>query len=140
MNTFCIDTSMSGQRPMSKATPSSRMRKYVSCPARERPSSVKCGVARTNASLSLMVRRSWCVERIDHAHELREGGHPRVGRDLQPMLHGCRDGGAARGQVEVHGAHATALGAVDVGVEVVADEDHLLVTHVESAPELFEDR
>src|SRR5262249_47961409 len=52
MKTCGALTTRSGQRPMSRAMPSSRMRKYVSCPERERPSMRKRGVCSVKKSLS----------------------------------------------------------------------------------------
>src|SRR5438045_9776662 len=52
MKTWGDGMTRSGQRPMSSATPSSFTRKYDSCPARDRPSMVKCSVRSVKSSFS----------------------------------------------------------------------------------------
>src|SRR5207248_1477453 len=58
----------------------------------------------------------------DQREQLPQLVNRRIGLDLQAMLDVRRHRGAAHRRDEVDGAHAGALGAVDVDVEVVADE------------------
>src|SRR5258708_27151461 len=79
------------------------------------------------------------MERVEDTWQLADIANGGVGHDRQVVLEGRRDGCPAHWRVEVHGAHAAALRAVDVDVEVVADEHDLLELHIETRAELLED-
>src|SRR5438046_7002962 len=75
-----------------------------------------------------------------YSEQLPQIADRRIRHDLQPMLDVRGHGGAAHARDEVHGAHAGALRAVDVDVEVVPDEERLRVVDAEAFAERGEDR
>src|SRR5690242_3860725 len=95
----------SGQRPMSSDAPSSRTRKYVSCPARERPSIVKCGVGMETKSLS-----------IDERYHLGQTRHSRPRNDILALRVMRRDGYTAHRRIEMNATDSRSLRAPDIDI------------------------
>src|ERR1051326_6642792 len=106
------------------------------------PSSSRVGEARRRISKcdGPAIRRSFTVYAAQDDGQLPQIVNRRIRLNLQPMLDVRRHRRAAPARDEVPGAHAGALGAVDVDVEVVADEQRLLVGDAEALAQRGEDR
>src|SRR5207253_2926119 len=85
-------------------------------------------------------RAAGSAQCVNHGGQLTQITDRRVGHDCQFVLDRWRDRSASHRRGEVHRAHAAALRAVHVGIEVVADENDLVVRDAESSAQFFEDR
>src|ERR1043166_4700081 len=80
------------------------------------------------------------IELVNNPHDVAEIADRGVGLDRQAVLDVGGDGVTARFRDEVDPSHSATLRAVDVDIEVVADEDHLAVVDAELPLERVEDR